>query len=477
MISVRELPAIRWLRQRFRRASVSLARTIVREDRRINATFWDLFAAWLRRWSFESLAEVRASDVRRAPLVAYYQPKYPSLSETFIRREVSALRTTGVPVRVFAFEKGDVSLLDANAASGVTWFGPDNPKAGRAYIGNAFLAHPALVLQLALWIVRCGHESWWRRDMNVLTQAGQLASAFQQAKVTHVHAPWADRNSLVAFVAARLIGARFTVQARASEIHRTISGVGLADRVRFAEFIITNSDYNDRHLRATLGPEAPPVHVIRNGLDLSQFPVRDRKPRTGGPFRILAVGRLVEPKGFKYLLQACRLLVDRGHDVTCDIVGGRVDPMDTVTWLELQLLHESSGLGSRVRFLGSQTFAQVTERFESADAFVLPCVRARDGSHDITPNSLIEAMAMQLPVVSTTSGAIPEIVEHDVSGLLVPPADVESLANAIERLIRDPMSGERLGAAARVRVEERFDAQQNVRERVRLLQSFLALGS
>jgi colanic acid/amylovoran biosynthesis glycosyltransferase len=104
-------------------------------------------------------------------------------------------------------------------------------------------------------------------------------------------------------------------------------------------------------------------------------------------------------------------------------------------------------------------------------------VRARDGSHDITPNSLIEAMAMQLPVVSTTSGAIPEIVEHDVSGLLVPPADVESLANAIERLIRDPMSGERLGAAARVRVEERFDAQQNVRERVRLLQSFLALGS
>jgi colanic acid/amylovoran biosynthesis glycosyltransferase len=447
---------------------------MVSDDRRINATPWDLLGTYLRGWSFDTLAHLSTPSERWSPLIAYYQPTYPSLSETFIRREISALRAAGVPVHVFANERGDESLLDATAAAAVTWIGPDDPKIGRAFVGNVFRMNPALVFTLALWIVKSGHESWWRRDLSLLLRAGQLASALHGAKVTHVHVPWADRHAIIAFVAARLIGARFSVQARASEIHRAITGRGIADRVKFAEFIITNSEYNERYLRSLLGRDGPAVRVIRNGLDLAQFPTPVRKGKDGGPFRILAVGRLVEPKGFKYLLHACRLLLDRGHDVVCEIVGGRVDPLDTVTWIDLKMRHDSHGLSTHVTFSGPQSFQQVMRGFQEADAFVLPCVRARDGSHDITPNSLIEAMAMQLPVVSTTSGAIPEIVEHDVSGLLVPPADAESLTTAIERLIVDPALCARLGAAARARVEERFDLHENTRERVRLLQSLLS---
>src|SRR4029079_17918843 len=117
---------------------------------------------------------------------------------------------------------------------------------------------------------------------------------------------------VVAFVAARLAGLTFSVQARASEIRRTSARAMLPDRLRFAEFIVTNSRYNERFLHETLGRSAPPVHVVYNGLDLPQFTVPQREGRSPGPCRLLAVGRLIEPKGFQYLLEACAKLRDRG---------------------------------------------------------------------------------------------------------------------------------------------------------------------
>jgi glycosyltransferase involved in cell wall biosynthesis len=102
----------------------------------------------------------------------------------------------------------------------------------------------------------------------------------------------------------------------------------------------------------------------------------------------------------------------------------------------------------------------------SADLFVLPCVRARDGATDVTPNSLLEAMALGLPVVSTTLAAIPEIVDDGVDGVLVPPGHAASLAAAMERLLADPALRRRLGDAARQKVRQRFDAARNAPARL-----------
>jgi glycosyltransferase involved in cell wall biosynthesis len=116
-----------------------------------------------------------------------------------------------------------------------------------------------------------------------------------------------------------------------------------------------------------------------------------------------------------------------------------------------------------VRFIGARPLADVLDRMRHADLFVLPCVIASDGSRDITPNALIEAMAMGLPVVSTAIGGVPEIVEDGVSGLIVPPGDAAALAGALEALIRDPERSAALGAAARRRVETKFDSATNAR--------------
>jgi glycosyltransferase involved in cell wall biosynthesis len=108
------------------------------------------------------------------------------------------------------------------------------------------------------------------------------------------------------------------------------------------------------------------------------------------------------------------------------------------------------------------------EAYRAADVFVLPCVVAEDGRRDITPNAVIEAMAMKLPVVSTPIAGVVEIVEHGTSGLLVPPDDAVAVADAIERLIRDRGLAATLGENARRRIESRFDADKNVRARIRL---------
>jgi glycosyltransferase involved in cell wall biosynthesis len=120
------------------------------------------------------------------------------------------------------------------------------------------------------------------------------------------------------------------------------------------------------------------------------------------------------------------------------------------------------------------SFSGVLAAYRHADIFVLPCVRGRDGSHDITPNTLLEAMAMRLPVVSTTSGAIREIVDHELNGLLVPPNDEHALADALERLLRDTTLRRRLGEAARQQIEARFDIDRNVEQRATLFRSLWA---
>ena len=432
---------------------------------------WAMFGSLLRRFSFNSLRTgSRQADGRER--VAYVLWQYPTLSETFIRREVEGLRSAGLSLQVFALEPGEHVAGGAAPGEGVTYFGPEEPRSGRAFIFRRFRHSPLVVARLALYVVRSRSVSGstWRRDRDVLYLAGQLAAALRRERVTLVHSPWANPYALVAFVASRLLGVPFTVQARASEIHRTAQARDVSARLRFADYVVTNSRYNQEYLAGLCGPGGPPVHVIYNGLDLHRFPspFREREP---GPLSVLAVGRLVEPKGFRYLLQACRLLVERGLIVDCEIIGGPVVPSDTVTWVELRKLQSDLGLSRIVRLGGARSLPEVLEAMRRADAFVLPCVRARDGSHDITPNSLIEAMAMELPVVSTFSGAIPEIVDDGVNGLLVPPGDVAALVGAIERLAGDESFRRRLGEAARRKVEQRFDITRNTADRLALLRS------
>lgn len=435
---------------------------------------YEVLVAALQHWPMNGLAPTRRCPVAGHGPVGYVLLSDPGLTDTFVRREVEALRDAGVPVELFARASAEKAAPDHPAApvAPVAPFGPLHAGQGRAAVVRYLWRKPVTLARLGLFVVRHRHhrDKTWRRDRHVLYEAALLADALRHRGVGRVHAPWANQSAILSFVAARLLDLPFSVQARASEIHRTVEAPRVADRIRFADVVITNSRYNECYLRGLLaGRRPPPIHVIYNGLDLSLVaPAAGRTEAGPAPFRILAVGRLVEPKGFDVLLTACAALREAGLEFTCEVIGGPQDEVDAVTWVELRRLLTRLSLESHVRFRGEQPLRETLEAFDRCDLFVLPCRRGRDGSHDITPNALIEAMALGLPVVSTTSGAIPEIVEDGVSGVLVPPGDATALASAIARLAGDRGQRDRLGAAARQKVEAQFDARRNARARVAL---------
>jgi colanic acid/amylovoran biosynthesis glycosyltransferase len=186
---------------------------------------------------------------------------------------------------------------------------------------------------------------------------------------------------------------------------------------------------------------------------------------------VLAVARLIEPKGLVYLLEACALLRERGLRFVCEIVGGPELPLYVNDYLEIRSTHARLGLDGCVELVGALPFAEVRKRYERADVFAIPFVKGRDGSNDIIPNAVLEAMACGLPVVTTNITALPELVTDGESGFLVPPRDTEALAARIAELIESPYLRARMGSYGRRRAEERFDIERNVMAYVELFAS------
>ena len=192
------------------------------------------------------------------------------------------------------------------------------------------------------------------------------------------------------------------------------------------------------------------VLVHHLGVRLDQVPVRTGHP--GGEFAILFVGRMIEKKGFAYLLEAMGRLSAAGHDVRLHAVGdGPLLPSLKDRAMQL-------GLADRVTFYGSRLHRFVLEMMSRADCLVAPSVTAADGDSEGIPVTLMEAMACGLPVVSTRHSGIPELVIDGDSGLLTEEGDGDGLFRSIRQLIADADLRDRLAANGRMRIERHFNA-------------------
>ncbi len=404
-----------------------------------------------------------------AGTVAYYLWQFPCHSQTFIAREIAALRRAGVPVEVIADVPEDGSAApDAEGASCylMSALHPRPPARHAARFG----AHPFRYLNLLAYVVFHRHSRYksWQEDLHVFTMALHLASALDERAAGRLHAPWADRCAFVALVAARMLRIPYSVQARAHELYREDSRDALGEKFESASFIVTNAECNRREIERWLRPGArAKIRVIYEGVPIADF----APPRRGGssaPARIVSVARLVEQKGLVHLLRVCARLRENGLLFHCEIVGGSDEPGEMNYYVALRKMHRRLDLGGCVSLLGRRTTPQVLDALRRADLFVLPCVFAPGGAQDVTPNSILEAMAMGLPVVSSRLAGIPELVEDGVTGLLTEPGDEDALYAAVTRLIGDPGLRDRLGAAGRRRAEERFDIGRNIATYVEL---------
>ena len=391
------------------------------------------------------------------PRVAYLVKMYPRFSETFILSELLELERQGVELHVFALKRPDDGIAHADVArlrAPVTYLPQSLP--GLLWAQRRALRRtPLRVLSQLIAAVRKGRLA----SAKHVLQAGAIAPRLVGGGYEHLHAHFASGATSVALHASRLTGIPYSFTAHAKDIFLdSVRPNDLARKLARARFAVTVSDYNVRRLQEFAN--GTPVVRIYNGLELTCFAPK-RGPRERPPL-VLAVGRLIEKKGFDDLVRACSLLATAGVDFRCDIVGkGSLEH-------DLRALVKQLGLTGRVRLVGPLPREQLVDLYPRGAVLAAPCVVGGDGNRDGLPTVLIEAMAMGVPVVATPVTGIPELVEDGVTGLLVPERDPSALARAIERLLGNEYLARRLAAAARRRIEESFDLQQNVAQLRRL---------
>lgn len=288
--------------------------------------------------------------------------------------------------------------------------------------------------------------------------AALLAPLVEQLEIDHLHAHFATWASDVACYTSALTGIPFSFTAHAKDIfHEEVNKQHLAWKMARAHTVVTVSDFNRRYLNELLASfgKRGQIERLYNGIDLDLFFPQIRNPE---PNLIVAVGRLVEKKGFDYLIHACHLLKQRGQSFTCIIVG------DGEQRAELETCITEYGMQGDITLVGAMTQADVIALLRRATVFTLPCIVGRDGNRDGLPTVLLEAMALGVPVVSTRVTGIPEIIDDRQTGLLVEERDAEGLATALAELLQSPALRQQCSSGAQEKVTRQFNAAKNVKQ-------------
>ena len=288
-------------------------------------------------------------------------------------------------------------------------------------------------------------------------QAAALAVLARSRGIAHFHAHFATDATTVAMLASRLTGIPYSFTAHAKDIyHEYVDQCALNEKIKGARFVITVSEYNRAHLASIVG-ETDSQKIIRlyNGIDLEQF--QPDAAAQHGPSLILAVGRLVEKKGFQDLITACAHLQRNAVPFQCLIVGDGPERGKLCKAIaELDLLDS-------VLLMGPSPQEEVIRLLKRATVLVLPCVVSEStGDRDGLPTVLLEALAVGLPAISTRVAGIPEIIGHCDTGLLVAPRDPAGLANAIAEILADKTCRDLMGRQGRAKAIRDFDIRKNV---------------
>jgi glycosyltransferase involved in cell wall biosynthesis len=404
---------------------------------------------------------------RPPPKIGILLKTYPKISETFVLREILGLEQLALPLHIFSLQPPTDAVSHAANASvnaPVSYvLGPAFNRLTELVGEQARLAFtsPGRYLRALRFALGRGEDA----GLSDFLHAGSLALAARRAGVAHIHAHFATAPAGVAELAHKLAGVSFSISAHAKDIYLSSPAV-LRRKLAGATFTITCTEYNRRHLVA-LGGASGRVQRMYHGVDIGFFCPAAAACRRDPPL-ILSVGRLREKKGFATLIEACAQLAKRGVGFECEIVGYGQDAAN------LQALINARGLSSHVRLLGKLTHEQLIQCYQAASVFALPCQIAADGDRDGIPNVLLEAMATELPVVSTDVSGIPEVVTHGITGLVVPPQDASALAASLAELLADRNLRMQLGKAGRAAVVKGFSNDANLQLLRELLLGALA---
>lgn len=390
--------------------------------------------------------------------IAYLVSQYPAVSHTFILREVYRLRALGGDISVSSINTPDrpIESLDLDEAEEIenTFYVKEQGvfKAALALIKLLFKSPLRLFkgIKCAYSLKNSGLSAFFKH-FAYLGEAALVGEWMETQDISHVHVHFANPASTVALIASRLYDVTFSLTVHGPDEFYDVTINDLQQKIEEALFIVCISDYTKSQLmRICAKSDWYKLRVIRLGIDVEIFSPHFKSIRSR-TCQILCVGRLVPSKGQQILISAFDRLVQKGKKIHLHFIGGGPDRV------ELEGEVHRRNLQNKVHFSGSLNPHRVEEAYKDADIFALPSFS------EGLPVVLMEAMAMEIPCIASWVNGIPELIRHNVEGLLVAPSCVEQLTQTLELLVDDVEMRRRLGQAGRERVREKYNLDVNTR--------------
>lgn len=400
---------------------------------------------------------MRDSKTPSTPRIGFLISRYPTVPHTFILREVLYLRAKG------DFEIYTVSLND-----------PDRPKdrlteeewhefkktvyikskgffgAWKAF-GYFFVRSPYRLIRSFFFALSLGKTDITRLLFSLFhySEALVLGQWMREKKIDHLHVHFATPASTVAMIASKLTRKTFSMTVHGQDEFYDMTLNLLKEKLTAASFICCVGFFPMSQLMRITSPlDWSKFSLVRVGIDPSLYVPGKRKDQL--PIKIICVGRLIPAKGQYLLIQAFARLIQENYDLQLVLVGEGPDRH------VLENFVQSLDLIDRVRFTGVLAESDVLQELSQADMFVLPSF-----SEGISV-AIMEAMAMEVPVIACAVSSLPELIENYHNGILVPPGDLETLYKVMKILIENVEWRNFFGAAGRRKIEEKFNLSTNV---------------
>ena len=389
--------------------------------------------------------------------VAYLLGTFPGLTQTFVVREIYWIRKHHIEPAVFSLfmPKELPTEKKAKELMAATHYSPYMSLAVIKAMVYFFVFSPMRMLRALVRIFQFGF-----REPKLMLQALAtfpksvfFARKIKMLEVEHIHTHFVSLASFSAGTISELLGISFTVHAHAADVFSR-NMIAVTKQMEKVSGIITISNFHKEFI-ANLSSNivSSKIDVVYCGLETEAFIPAATEPKENKPIRILSIGRLIEKKGFEYLIDACAELFKENLLFRCEIGGS--GPL----YGKLQRKINQYGLQNNVTLLGAVQQDEVIKLYQENDIFVLPCVVGSDGNRDGLPVVLIEALSCELPVITTPITGIVDLVEDQKTGLLVKERDALGLAMAIKSLMFDETTRSLLGKQGREKVLGEFQVQ------------------
>jgi colanic acid/amylovoran biosynthesis glycosyltransferase len=382
--------------------------------------------------------------------IAYFFTRFPHPTETFLQREVRAMRRLGVEPLLYSWHGGAHEFDGLPVRRFSKW--RLIPLLWHAV--REWWLHPAEVVALARALFLTWPRDWLNAWENLYGAgiAVVVAPEFRRARVDHIHAVWASLPAMVAWSLSRFVGTPFSVGAHAYDVFEHGGDWFLREKCAAAKFVHTSTAATHRRLVAIgLAPES--IVLARRGLEKIPAVRPLRRPRA--ELRITCIARLVEKKGLLRQIAIYRAARAAGVVFAMRLIGE--GPLRRAIAQAIA----ATGLQDCVKLVGAVPEPEVWRELAHADVLVHTGVVAASGDRDGLPNVVGEAMAAGVVVVTAPGEGVEEAIVDRITGLVCPLDDDRAWCAALQSLQTDDGLAERLRAGARHWVEENFDAARN----------------